>query len=248
MFTVRSVVNLGRGLRKQQALRVRQPLASVTVVTRSQDERNAVLDHIALIRDELNVKSVEVHADEVGLVDVTAKANFKALGPRYGSETKTVAAVIETIDQESIASILDGDALEVDGFVLTSADIIVARTAREGTVVATEGSISVALETELTDALRTEGAAREIVNRIQSMRRNLDLTVTEHITVSWQSSDSLVIDAFDQHRRLIAKEVLADDIVEADTPDSAPVAIDQATASISIQKVPLSGGTQERSG
>lgn len=248
MFTVRSVVNLGRGLRKQQALRVRQPLASVTVVTRSQDERNAVLDHIALIRDELNVKSVEVHADEVGLVDVTAKANFKALGPRYGSETKTVAAVIETIDQESIASILDGDALEVDGFVLTSADIIVARTAREGTVVATEGSISVALETELTDALRTEGAAREIVNRIQSMRRNLDLTVTEHITVSWQSSDSLVIDAFDQHRRLIAKEVLADDIVEADTPDSAPVEIDQATASISIQKVPLSGGTQERSG
>jgi len=160
-------------LRKRHDLPVRQPLASVTVVTRSTREREAVTSHAELIAEELNVAAVEVHDDEAGLVDLGAKANFKVLGPRLGRDMKTVAAIITNFDHDTIVTLLDGGTVSVNGFTFTEADIVVSRSPRSGSVVAAEGSISVALDSTMTDSLRTEGVARELVNRIQSMRRQL---------------------------------------------------------------------------
>lgn len=236
MATVRTVVNLGHGLRKRHDLRVRQPLASVTVVTRSDEEQAAVTGHAELIADELNVANVEVHAHEAGLIDLTAKANFKGLGPRYGREMKHVASLIASLDHDTIAALLDGDTTEVDGFAITSADIVVTRTPRSGTVVATEGSLSVAFDTDITDDLRIEGLAREIVNRIQGVRKALDLDVTDRIDVVWVSEDAEIANAFDQHSSLIAGEVLADSITQEKAARGEPFDLDNATVHIAVAR------------
>lgn len=234
METVRTVVNLGRGLRKRENLRVRQPLANVTVVSRSADERKAIADHGDLIAEELNVKVVEAHADEAGLVDLTAKANFKALGPRYGKDTKAVAAVIGDLAHDVIVEILDGNSVGVGGFEFSADDLVVERVPRHGTVVATEGSLSVALDCSMTDELAAEGIAREFVNRIQNLRRDLDLDVVDRISVGYSTDVAAVRDAVEAHTDLIASEVLASSLGFADASGGAEVDIDGATVLITI--------------
>lgn len=236
MATTRTVVNLGRGLRKANDLRVRQPLASVTVVTRSPEEQDAVRSHADLIVEELNVARVEIHDDEAGLIDLSAKANFKELGPRYGREMKRVASIIAALHHDTIAALLDGDTIEFEALSLTRADIVVTRTPRAGTVVATEGSISVAFDIEITDDLRIEGLAREIISRIQGVRKALDLEVTERIIVEWSSGDSKVTNAFEQHSRLIADEVLAVSIEQRESAQGERFDLGEATVTLSVKR------------
>jgi isoleucyl-tRNA synthetase len=233
MATVRTIVNLGRGLRKREDLRTRQPLATVTVVTRSVAERDAVVSHAALIAEELNVHEVEVHGDEAGLVDLTAKPNFKALGPRFGKDMRGVADAIDDLDHATIAAMLDGTPEGLTGHGLTADDIVVSRNARTGTVVATEGSLSVALDTRIDDALRVEGVARELVNRIQAARRDAGFDVTDRIHVAWSSPDPIVAEAFDRHGVLIAGEVLADRIERRDEVAD-PSDIDGASVAVAV--------------
>ncbi len=234
METARSVVNLGRGLRKRENLRVRQPLARVTIVTRTPHERAAVHEHAQLIAEELNVKSVDVHEDEAGLIDLSAKADFKVLGPRYGKETKAVATAIASLDHATIASVMDGKAATVGQFTITDADIVVERTPRDGTVVASEGSLSVALDCAVDRTLRIEGLARELVNRIQGMRRDLDLDVTDHIVVAYTTDSTDVAEAFTTHSALIGGEVLADVIDRSVTIDSEGVVLDLGDATVEL--------------
>ena len=215
MATVRTVVNLGRGIRKREGLRTRQPLRAVTIVTRDPSEQQAIERHGALIAEELNTHAVRVHADEAGLVDLEAKPNFKVLGPRFGKDMRTVAGSIESLDHATLAGMLDGRPEEVTGHRLTADDLVISRNPRPGTAVATEGSLSVALDTTVDDDLRIEGVARELVNRIQSVRRDMDLDVVDRVTLGWSSSDPDVRAAFAAHADLIAGEVLAVDLIEA---------------------------------
>ncbi len=234
METVRSIVNLGRGLRKREDIRVRQPLSTVTIVTRTPHEREAVTAHTGLIAEELNVKSVEVHADEADLIDLSAKANFKTLGPRYGKEMKAVASAIASLDHATIVRILDGESVAIHGYEINTGDIVVERSPRAGTVVASEGSLSVALECAVDQDLRIEGIARELVNRIQGMRREMGLDVTDHITVLFSTDDAAVTEAFDRHTDLIAGEVLGDEMSQVDLVDSPTVDLGEESVRLSI--------------
>lgn len=236
MDTVRKVVALGRGLRKREDLRVRQPLPSVTVVTRSDAQRAAVRSHRDLIAEELNVKVVEVHEDEAGLVDLSAKANFKVVGPRFGSETKAVASGIASLSHAQIASLMDGAAVSAGAYDVTVDDVVVTRSPREGTVVASEGSLSVALDCTVTDELRVEGISRELINRIQGLRRDLALSVTDHVVISWSSGDEVVRSAFDVFADQITTEVLASEVTE--DPDSDAPAVDLGAASVRLDVRP----------
>ncbi|MCL1602184.1 MAG: isoleucine--tRNA ligase [Actinomycetia bacterium] len=233
--TVRTVVNLGRGLRKRHDLRVRQPLTAVTIVTRSAAAQAAIATHSALIADELNVGRVDIHGDEAGLIDLQAKANFKALGPRYGKDTKRVAALIAALDHATIADLLDGSTYSSEGIVLEASDIVVSRIPREGTVVAAEGSISVALDTDISEELAVEGMARELVNRVQGLRRQSDLAVTDRIDVIWASPHASISAAFDDHLDMIAAEVLAETMTEGSN-EGEIFTIGDATVTISIEK------------
>jgi len=154
-------------------------------------------------------------------VDLEAKANFKSLGPRLGKNMKSVAESIAKLSHQAISDILDGGTLVIDDHTIDEGDIVVVRRPREGTVVATAGAVSVALDTTLDRALIVEGMAREIINRIQAERRALDFEVSDRIRVRWTSASDEVVAAFDAHGDLIAGEVLAVDISYADSSDGA---------------------------
>ncbi len=242
MAIVRTVVNLGRGLRKRTDLRVRQPLRSVTIATRDPQVVAAVEDHADLIADELNVKDVRVAADERSFVDLTAKANFKVLGPRLGKETRRVAERIEALGSEELESVLAGGTVECDGVEIAADDIVVTRVPRAGLAVASEGSLSVALDTTIDEDLRLEGIARDLVNRIQSLRKDQGLAVTDRVTVRWNSSDPDIVDAFGRFGDLIAGEVLAEGIERDATSMEPAISLDGHRVVLAVKRAATRAG------
>ncbi len=236
MATVRAVVVLARGLRKRHGLRVRQPLRSLTVVTRDSAAAAAVRSHARLIAEELNVHAVVVHEDEAGLVDLSAKANFRRLGPRLGSRTREVAAAIERLDHDEISRLLDGATVEVAGVPLAAADVVVTRVPRPGTVVAAEGPLAVTLDTTITDELRVEGVARELVNRIQGLRREARLAVTDRIVLRWRATSPTAALAFARHGSLIAGEVLAVEVREDGSLTSPSFALEDGEVRLAVAR------------
>lgn len=207
--TVRTVVQLGHAVRKHRQIRVRQPLPAAMVLTHDPATAAAVRLHADLIADELNVKDVIVGADEGDFVELSAKIDFRALGPRLGKAVKDVAAAVERLDSDTIRRLLDGATLTVAGVAITVEDLVVRRAAREGMVVESAGPIAVALDTRIDDDLRVEGLSREVVSRVQQLRRDLGLEVSDWIAVSWHSEDPDIISAFARHGAAIAAEVLA---------------------------------------
>ncbi|MBQ6340765.1 MAG: hypothetical protein IJI36_16625 [Kiritimatiellae bacterium] len=170
MADVQAVVELGRRLRADNDLKVRQPLSALKVAG------GDVKGLEALIEDELNVKNVRFVSDETELCDVSFKANFKALGKKCGPKMKAVAAAIAAMKA------FDGTAT-VEGVELSAEDVLVTRAPKAGMVVASEGPIVVGLETALTPELVAEGRARELVSHVQAKRKELDLNVTQRITL-----------------------------------------------------------------
>ena len=237
MAAARTVVNLGRGLRKRNDLRVRQPLGLVTIVSRDPRVARAIATHRDLISEELNVHRVEVHEDESDLVILSAKADFKRLGPRLGKETAAVAGEIAALEHSTIAALLEGGELVIRDTTLSADDIVVSRTPHEGTVVAAEGTITVALDSTLTDELRSEGVARELVNRIQLLRRSDNLDVADRIELRWASDSDPIVAAFEQFGDFIAGEVLALSIERDNTVAATTTDIDGATIALKITAV-----------
>jgi isoleucyl-tRNA synthetase len=214
METVREVVRLGRNLRKKEGLRVRQPLASLTVLTRDEAVAAVVEDHADVIADELNVKAVSTSADETGLVELSARANFRSLGPRFGPKMPEVAAGIAALGSADLEVILDGGKVTIDGEKLGADDVFVDRAPREGTVVETGSRLAVALDTGLSEDLILEGVAREVISRVQRMRRDAGLEVTDRISLVWSSDDETVRAALERHASQIGSEVLATSVEE----------------------------------
>jgi isoleucyl-tRNA synthetase len=209
MTVVRSVVSLGRGLRTSGKLKVRQPLPGVVVVSHDRAVRQAVADHTDLIADELNVKAVSTSEDEQAHAHLSAKPNFRVLGPRFGPRMKDAAAAIARLDDSEVAAVIDGGTVELLGETIGLDDLVVAREPREGVVVASGERLSVALDTTLTPELRREGMAREVVKVIQGLRRDRSLDVSDRIVVRWQTDDAELAASIGDHTAWIAGEVLA---------------------------------------
>ncbi len=237
METVRNVVQLGHALRKQQSIRVRQPLRSATVLSHEVDVASAVVEHEAIIRQELNVKSVTVTSDESNFVELSAKCDFKKLGPRLGPRMKEVAAAVATLDPEQVARLVAGETMSVAGETISQDDVVVSRTAKEGMVVETFGSIAVALDAGIDDELLAEGHARELISSIQGLRRDLGLEVSDRVTVRWSTTSSDLETAFADHLDLIASEVLAESIVRSDAAVGPAMSVGGIEASIAVSKV-----------
>ncbi len=231
MSAIRTVVRLGHNIRKQHSLRVRQPLASATVLTRSRTVANAVGSHIDLIADELNVKVVASSEDEGDLVELSARANFKILGPRFGKDVQAIDLALQDTTSSDLHRLQDGSTISVAGHELSLDDVVLQRTPKTGVVVATEGAVSVAIDVELSEDLVVEGFAREIVNRIQTARRDLDLDVTDRVKVDWSSNDPRIAAAFEVHAALIRDEVLATSIRRTNLAET----VDLAGVSFGLQ-------------
>jgi len=235
-----SAVSLGRFLRTQASLRVRQPLAAAVVVAADEQVRADVGGMADVIAEELNVKRVEIQADEEELVTLEAKANFKTLGPKLGKRMPMAAKAIAGLTADDIRTLRSGESLEVavdggDPICLTVDDVLVHRHERPGVTVANEGEITVALDTRLNDELIREGWAREFVSRIQNMRKEADLDVTDRIrvTVDLPAEAAEAVTTFGDY---IAGETLAEELTQAQLPGVESVDINGKPCRILIEK------------
>ena len=211
MASVQTAVSMGHALRKEYKLKVRQPLPKAHLISSDPNVIKLLKAQEHLILDELNVKAIEYHTDEKEFVEVSIKPNFRTLGRRAGPLMKKVQAVILALPINALDS--GSYDLQIDGesFPITAEDVLVDRKVKEGTVAATEGAITIALDTTLDDALKLEGLAREIVNKVNTQRRNQGFDVTDRITMVIDSTP-YVRECFDKHGDYIKGEVLATEI------------------------------------
>ena len=212
MDRVRHTVNLGRSLRSHHNIKNRQPLRELIVVVRGESQKAEILSMEDLIGEELNVKSVKVSLDESSLVTYQAKANFKSLGARLGKAMKPVAEKVAKLTHEEIKSILSGKPLSLPEGELRVEDIQVVRETREGLVVEASPDITVALDITIDHALRLEMLARETVSKIQNLRKDSGLEVTDRVDVRVRTRSLLFREALQTHFSYISAEVLASDL------------------------------------
>ncbi|CDR11382.1 isoleucine--tRNA ligase [Streptomyces iranensis] len=219
MALVRRLVELGRATRAESGVKTRQPLSRALVAASGFETLGAELR--AQIEEELNVSSL-ASLSEVGgsLVDTTAKANFRALGKRFGKGTQPVAKAIAEADAAALSVALrEGNAsVVVDGepVALSPDEVIITETPREGWSVASDAGATVALDLEITPELRRAGLARDAIRLIQEARKNSGLDVADRIALRWQSADEELRQALADHAELIADEVLATDFASGD--------------------------------
>jgi isoleucyl-tRNA synthetase len=214
MVLARRLVELGRSARAEAKVKTRQPLSRALVAAAGADELPAEL--AAEICAELNVTELGSLAAVGGsLVDVAAKANFRALGRRFGKRTQQVAAAIAAADAAELSAALRAGtaAVEVDGerVELSVDEVVVTETPREGWAVATESGATVALDLAVTPQLRRAGLAREAIRLIQEARKSSGLQVSDRISVRWDAASAETADALTEHAALVADEVLAVD-------------------------------------
>ena len=205
------ICSMGLSLRKKSNLRVRQPLAKIVLPVRDDNFRVQVEQVKALICSELNVKDIEFLAADNNLLVKSIKPNFKTLGPRYGKIMKSIAATVTAFSQQQINELEANGRCEltVDGqpVELLLSDVEIATQDIPGWVVANDGSLTVALDITLTQDLVDEGIARELVNRIQNIRKE-GFDVTDRIAVTLESGQWDA--AVERHREYICSETLTE--------------------------------------
>ncbi|GHU23522.1 isoleucine--tRNA ligase [Spirochaetia bacterium] len=226
MEAVQHAVSMGRALRSHYNLKVRQPLQRVELVTRNPEEKAALAGMDDIIREELNVKEVWFRENEEDLVSYEVKANFRVLGKELGKDMKTAAEKIADLSPEQIRQILAGKsvALEVAGssIELTTEKIDIRRIEKSGFRVLNEGTLTVALDTEITPELAAEGDIRDLIRGLQNLRKESGFAVSDRIHLKVSGSPRLE-EAWNRFAGFAAAEVLAVDYVWNPVTESAAV-------------------------
>jgi isoleucyl-tRNA synthetase len=234
MDTVRRVVELGRAARAESGVKTRQPLGRALVAAPDWATMEPALHE--QVAAELNVMEVtSLDGVDTDLVDISVKANFRELGKRFGKRTPTVAQAIADADAVALTSALrtGPSTITVEGSdeTISLDDVIITESPREGWAVASEDGASCALDLTLTDDLRAAGRVREAIRAIQEGRKNLGFDVSDRIALVWWSDDQDTINAIESGKQLLASEVLATSIGQA---DQAPV---NGTACVELNAV-----------
>jgi isoleucyl-tRNA synthetase len=225
MELVRRIVSLGRRLREEQKLKVRQPLARLTVVTRDAGAQAAALATAHLLREELNVKLIDTSGDEASFCSLTLKPNFPSLKGRAGPKLKEIGQGLAGWSFAELARLEAGESLPLAGEAITLADVLSQRKPAPGRAIVSEGQVTLVLDTALTPELVEEGLAREFVSVLQQARKSQGLDVTDRVRVAYDSPDPTVKAAIETHRAWIADEVLAVDMSGSAAPAAAEESI-----------------------
>jgi len=228
MAAAQRIVRLGHAARNTHGLKTRQPLAAVTLVAAEADLPELLAPYEALVADELNVQRIEWAAERADYVHHEVKPHYPKTGPRFGKQMKEVAAALREADGDRLAEALEADGkvtIEVGGGTveLSAEELEVRLDEREGIAAQGDRELLVALDTELTPELIAEGLAREVVNRIQTARKDADLDYADRIRVRYTADEALEA-AIDAHRDWIAGETLAVEIAPADGEDAGSTA------------------------
>ncbi len=210
MSDIRMLAGLGRAAREKAGINVRQPLLSVQCVVPGSASGASQLG--SLLASELNVKNVEFVSSTDALVTLEAKANFRLLGKKFGKATPTVAAAVAEMDMELLRTLAAGTAVTInvngDSCLIEPDDVTIIRRASGAAVVEEDAGYGVALDPTVTESLKHEGLAREVVSRVQRLRKEARLDVSDRIALAITGSEE-VISAVVEHRRHIGEEVLA---------------------------------------
>ena len=187
MSQAQIISSLVLSLRAKEKIKVRQPLQKIMIPVYSQKHKQEIIAISSLIKQEVNVKEVEVLEEESEILVKRIKPNFKTLGPRFGKDMKFVVTAIQQLNSEDIQKIEQKGALELEingkSITLNLDDVEISSQDIEGWLVANQGSVTVALDITVSDSLKQEGIARELVNRIQNLRKNSGFEVTDHIDI-----------------------------------------------------------------
>ncbi len=242
MDLVRRIVFIGRSLRNETKIKVRQPLSNVVVVAKSAKRKNLIQGVEHLITEELNVKGIKFVSDEKSLITRRAEPLFKSLGPKFGKAINQAVEAIRSFSDQDIQKLLDAgdERLVVDGHEakISPDDIKILTENKPGLVVETEGDLTVALETDISDELLYEGLAREFVNRVQNMRKDAGFEVTDRINI-WVQASPKFSAAIKKMLEYIRNETLAQivNLGELDGSFKKDWKIGNEIASIGITKI-----------
>jgi isoleucyl-tRNA synthetase len=207
----------------------------------SKQQKEEILAVEDLIKSEVNVKSVEVLEDASDILVKQIKPNFKVLGPRFGADMKAVAQAVNGFSAEDIKKIEQNGSLDVEingkNITLEQSDVEITSKDIEGWLVASSGALTVALDVTITEELQKEGIARELVNRIQNLRKDSGFELTDRIAVQFQK-DEQIINAINKNLEYIKTETLTDELEIIDNlKDGIEIAFDDVNTKLFIQKI-----------
>ena len=240
MEKAQNISSLVLSLRKKEMIKVRQPLQKILIPTLSEAERAEILAVANLIKHEVNVKEIELLEDASGILVKQIKPNFKTLGPKFGKDMKAIATAVQAFGQEEIAQFEKAQTYSLQlpdkTVTLSLDDVEISTQDIEGWLVATAGSLLVALDIHITPELRQEGIARELVNRIQNIRKDNDYDITDRIQIRLQAHPALQ-EAVTANEAYIKNETLTDSITFVDSlPEGEEIAFDEVTTRIEVAK------------
>jgi len=222
MELTRRISSIGRALRNEGGVRVRQPMKEV-VVSGVSDE--FVREYGDLIMDELNVKSFRVEPDPKALFSYSAKGDFKTLGPRFGKNVKAVIQAIQDLGDDELDQLVKDGRISIDEESIEITDVILTQEPAEGYWVRSEGDLTIAIDQNINKELHSEWLAREFVHHVQNLRREKDLEVTQRIRIDFCGNGEFIV-AIKKNHDYICTETLANDLVfEEDIAGIEPVKI-----------------------
>ena len=241
MESAQTISSLVLSLRAKEKIKVRQPLQKILIPMESEAQKQEILAVANLIKHEVNVKEIEVLEDASDILVKQIKPNFKVLGPRFGQDMKAIAQLISGFNTNHIKKIEQNGVLDVEvngkSVTLELSDVEITSRDIEGWLVASSGALTVALDVTLTDELRREGIARELVNRIQNLRKDSGYELTDRIAVKFLK-DEQITNAIDSNLEYIKTETLTESLEILDQlNDGIDIAFDDVNTKLFIQKI-----------
>ena len=241
MEDAQAISSLVLSLRAKEKIKVRQPLQKIMIPVENEEQKSSILAVANLIKHEVNIKEIELLEDASDILVKQIKPNFKTLGPKFGREMKSIANAIRNFSKEDISKIeLEGKIpIELDGKMinLELSDVEISSKDIEGWLVANEGSITVALDVTISENLRREGVARELINRIQNARKDRGLEVTDRIKLTILKFGDLQ-ESIDNNKEYIMSETLTEELVFVDQLiDGLDIEFDTIKSKILINKI-----------
>ena len=216
MDLVRHLISLGRNIREEVKIKVRQPLSEALIDAKNKD---MIDDLTPLIMEELNVKEVLYIEDLSNYMNFTVKPNFKEVGKVLGPKIKEFQTVLQNLSNEEITKLRNNENITIklanEDFEVNKDMVLITSVSKEGFDVALEDNDFIILNTELTKELVNEGIAREFVSKVQNLRKQKDFDIVDRINI-YYSSDSLVNDSLDEFKEFIKNETLAIEIIRKD--------------------------------
>ena len=240
MQKAQTISSLVLSLRKKESIKVRQPLQKIMIPIANATERAEIEAVANLIKHEVNVKEIELLEDASGILVKQIKPNFKTLGPKFGKDMKAIATAVQEFGQQEIAQFEKAQTYSLQlpdkTVTLSLDDVEISTQDIEGWLVATAGSLLVALDIHITPELRQEGIARELVNRIQNIRKDNDYDITDRIQIRLQAHPALQA-AVIANEAYIKNETLTDSISFVESlPEGEEIAFDEVTTRIVVAK------------